>query len=69
MVGFVDFLKVIAKRSAFLAFPSAWSGVESEGVVENGGFKNQFSQVEGDLDLPKILNRFPFQKIEQQGRR
>jgi hypothetical protein len=55
MVGFLDFHKVIVKRSAFLVFPSAWNAGESEGVVENEGFKHQSSQVEGDLDLPKIL--------------
>jgi hypothetical protein len=51
MASFVDFHKVIIKRSTILAFPSARNGGESKGVVKNGRLKHQFSQVEGDLDL------------------
>jgi hypothetical protein len=50
MVGFVNAHKVDV-RSAFLAFSSAWNGVELEGWPENEGLKCQFSQVEKDLDL------------------
>ncbi len=52
MVDFVDSHKVVVKRNAFLAFPSARDGVESECTkVESERLKRQFSQVEGDLDL------------------
>jgi len=54
MAGFVDSHKVVARRNAFLAFPSAQNGGESRGGVESGRLKHQFSQVEGDLDLQKI---------------
>ncbi len=59
MVGFVDLHKVVARRSAFSAFPSAWNGVESEGGAKNEGLKCQFSQVEGALDLQEILKLVP----------
>jgi hypothetical protein len=54
--------KVVVRRNAFLAFPSAQNGGELEGGVESGRLKRQFSQVEGDLDLQEILKLVPFQK-------
>ncbi len=57
MVTFVDPHKLVAKRNAFSAFPIAWNGGESEGGIENGGFKRQFSQVERDLDSQEIPKR------------
>jgi len=36
MAGFVDSHKVVARRNAFLAFPSAQNGGESRGGVESG---------------------------------
>jgi hypothetical protein len=41
----------VVRRSAFWAFPSAWSGVELECKLESEVLKHQFSQVEKDLDL------------------
>jgi len=51
MASFVNPHKVVVKRNAFSAFPSAQNGIELEGGVESEKFKCQFSQVEGDLDL------------------
>jgi hypothetical protein len=48
--------KVVVRRSAFLALPSAHNGGELEGGAKSGGLKCQFSQVEGDLDYKKSLN-------------
>ncbi len=60
MVIFVDLHKVVVKRNAFSTLPSAWNEVESKGGIESGRLKHQFSQVEGDLDLQKILKPIPF---------
>jgi hypothetical protein len=51
IVGFVDLHKVVARRNAFLALPSAWNGGKLKGGPKSGRLKRQFSQVEGDLDL------------------
>ncbi len=52
--------KVVVRTSAFLAFPSAWDGVESECTrVESEGLKCQFLQVEIDLDLQEIIILVP----------
>jgi hypothetical protein len=40
-----------------------------EGGVESEGLKNQFSQVEGDLDLQEILESVPIQRKEHQRKR
>jgi len=40
MVGFVDPHKVVARRSAFLAFPNAQNGGESIGGVESERLKH-----------------------------
>ena len=45
---------VIARRSAFSTFPSAWNGVELEDGIKSEELKCQFSLVEGDLNLQKI---------------
>ncbi len=67
MVGFVDPHKLVVRRSAFsLALPNAQDGGETEGGVESKGLKCQFSHMEGDLDLQKSLNWFPFQKGKHQ---
>jgi hypothetical protein len=55
MVGFMDPHKVVARRSAFLIFPSAQNGVELKGGVEDERLKHQFSKVKGDLVLQEIL--------------
>jgi hypothetical protein len=55
MASFVNHHKVVTKRSAFSALPSAQNGGESKGGVKSGSLKHQFSQAEGDLDLQKIL--------------
>jgi hypothetical protein len=54
MIGLVNFLRVVDRRYAFLAFPSAQNGGESKSWVENEGLKHQFSQVEKGLDFQKI---------------
>ncbi len=54
MGGFVNFHKVVVRRSAFSAFPSAWNGGESKGMKKSEGLKHQFSQSEGDLNLQEI---------------
>ncbi len=59
MVGFVNFHKVVARRYAFLAFPSAQNGGESKSQVENEGLNHQFSQVERGLDFQKIPKLVP----------
>ncbi len=69
MVGFVDPHKVVVRRNAFSTFPSAQNGGELEGGENNGMLKHQFSQVEKDWIYKKSLNKFPFQRKEQQGRR
>ncbi len=56
LASFVDPHKVVARRSAFSALPSAHNGGELEAGVESGRLKCQFSQVEGDLDYKKSLN-------------
>jgi hypothetical protein len=43
--------KVIAKRSAFSAFPNAPNEGESKGREKNERVKCQISQVEGDFNL------------------
>ncbi len=62
MVGFVDPHKVVARRSAFSAFPRAQNGGELEGGLESERLKCQFSQMEGDLDLQDISKPIPIPK-------
>jgi hypothetical protein len=62
MVGFVNFHKVIARRNAFLAFPSAQNGGELKSGVKSERLKCQFSQVEGDLNLQEIFKLVPILK-------
>jgi hypothetical protein len=62
MASFVDPHKVVVRRSAFLALLRAQNGGESEGGVEIGRLKHQFSQVDGDLDLQQILKPVPIPK-------
>ncbi len=59
MAGFVDLHKMIARKNAFSALPSAWNEGELEGGAKSGGLKCQFSQVEVDLDLQEILKLVP----------
>jgi hypothetical protein len=59
MVGFVNLHKVVARKITFWIFPSAWNGVESKNGVGSKRLKHQFSQVEGVLDLQKILKLIP----------
>ncbi len=54
MAGFVNFHKVVVRRSAFSAFPSAWNGGESKGMEKSEELKRQFSQPEEDLNLQEI---------------
>jgi hypothetical protein len=53
MNGFVNFHRVVARRSAFLVFPSAQNGGGLEGQTKSGRLKHQFSQMERYLDLQK----------------
>jgi hypothetical protein len=69
MVGFVDPHKLVVRRSAFSSLSNAQNGGETKGGVKSGGLKCQFSHMEGDLDLLKSVNWFPFQKGEHQGKR
>jgi hypothetical protein len=55
MNDFVKLHKVIAKRSAFLAFPRAQNEDESKGETKSERLKDQFSQVEEELNLQKML--------------
>jgi hypothetical protein len=59
MAGFVKPHKVIAKRNAFLGFPSVWNVVDLEGGIESEELKRQFSQAEGDLNLQEIPKPIP----------
>jgi hypothetical protein len=69
MAGFMDLHKVVAGRSAFLAFRNAWNGIELKDEVENEGLKCQFSQVERDLDLQKIFKLIPISNKKAQGKK
>jgi hypothetical protein len=51
MVDYVDPHKVVARRGAFLAFLIARNEGEYKGEVENEELKQQFLQMEADLDL------------------
>jgi hypothetical protein len=62
MASFVDPHQVVAKRNAFSTLPSAWNEVESKGEIESGRLKDQFSQMEGNLDFQEILKLVPFHK-------
>jgi hypothetical protein len=62
----VDLHKVVVRRSAFLAFPSAQNRGESKGGLKNERLKCQFTQMEGDLDLQEIPKLVSFQRKEQQ---
>jgi hypothetical protein len=62
MASFVDPHKVVARRSAFSAFPRAQNGGELEGGLEIGRLKWQFSRVKGDLDLQEIPQLVPISK-------
>jgi len=58
IVGFVNPQKVVAQRNAFPIFGNAQNEDVSKVRTKNfghGGLKHSFSQVEGDLDLQKIL--------------
>jgi hypothetical protein len=68
MASFVNPHKVVVKRNASSAFPSAQNGIELEGGVESERFKCQFSQMEGDWIYKGSLNWFPFQTNEHQGK-
>jgi hypothetical protein len=59
MVGFVDLHKVVALRSAFLAFQDAQNRVELKGGTKSEGLNCQFSQVKGDSDLQEISKPVP----------
>jgi hypothetical protein len=41
MAGFVDLHKMIARKNAFSALPSAWNEGELEGGAKSGGLKCQ----------------------------
>jgi hypothetical protein len=66
MVSFVDLHKVVVRRSAFLALPSAQNKGESKEELKSEGLKCQFTQMEGDLDLQEISKLVLFQRKEQQ---
>jgi hypothetical protein len=45
----------LLEKNVFAIFPSAQNGSELEGKTKSGRLKHQFSQMERDLDLQKIL--------------
>ncbi len=62
MLGFVNFHKVIARRNAFLALPSAQNKGELKSGVKSERLKCQFSQEEGYLNLQEIFKLVPIPK-------
>jgi hypothetical protein len=59
MVDFVIFHKVVVRRYAFLAFPSAQNGGESKSQVKSERLKHRFLQAERGLDFQKIPKLVP----------
>jgi hypothetical protein len=54
--------KVLVRRSAFSAFPSAWNEGEPKKGIESERLKHQFSQVERDLNLQEMSKLVPIPK-------
>jgi hypothetical protein len=62
MVGFVNLHKVVARRNAFSALPSAQNEGELKSGAKSERLKHQFYQVEGDLNLQEIFKPVPIPK-------
>jgi hypothetical protein len=62
MLGFVNLHKVVARRNAFSAFPSAQNEGELKSGAKSERLKRQFYQVEGDLNLQETFKLVPIPK-------